>query len=180
MDEALLSPNLWISEQITWISDGYGESQFPARSGGPAHALQRRKRGAQRALGFGRIGLGFALGDLLGCVGFSIESARHASFAGFGRSSTCLLRGSRRRWRSAGDEWKAPLATWLQQAQIVYLVGSLFVGIAYQPFVLMTIGLQCGLWSYLRRIDAPAGKWRKPLAARAASGELATDAPALH
>ena len=32
----------------------------------------------------------------------------------------------------------------------IYLVGSLFVGIAFQPFVFMLIGLQCGLWSYLQ------------------------------
>ena len=52
-------------------------------------------------------------------------------------------------------QWQAPLATALQQAQFVYLLGSAFVGIAYQPFILMLIGLQCGLWSYLRRIDSP-------------------------
>jgi hypothetical protein len=43
----------------------------------------------------------------------------------------------------------------LQQAQLVYLVGGLFVGIAFQPFVFMLIGLQCALWSYLKRVDTP-------------------------
>ena len=43
----------------------------------------------------------------------------------------------------------------MQQAQLVYLCGSLFVGIAFQPFILMIIGLQCGLWSYLRRLERP-------------------------
>lgn len=65
----------------------------------------------------------------------------------------------RARWRqrsARGEAWAAPLATALQQAQLVYLAGSLFVGIAYQPFIYLLIGLQCGLWSYLRRIDAPA------------------------
>ncbi len=52
-------------------------------------------------------------------------------------------------------QWQAPLASALQQANMIYLLGSLFVGIAYQPFVMMLIGLQCGLWSYLRRIDTP-------------------------
>ncbi len=58
----------------------------------------------------------------------------------------------------AGPEsrWQAPLASALQQAQLVYLLGSAFVGIAFQPFILMLIGLQCGLWSYLRRLDTPA------------------------
>jgi O-antigen ligase len=64
----------------------------------------------------------------------------------------------RARWRKRtgpGETWQAPLANALQQAQLVYLTGSLFVGIAYQPFVFMLVGLQCGLWSYLRRIEAP-------------------------
>ena len=65
----------------------------------------------------------------------------------------------RARWNKRtgpGTDWQAPLANALQQAQLVYLTGSLFVGIAFQPFVFMLIGLQCGLWSYLKRIDAPS------------------------
>ena len=65
----------------------------------------------------------------------------------------------RARWKNRtgqGERWQAPLASALQQAQIVYLVGSVFVGIAYQPFVLMLIGLQCGLSSYLKRIETGA------------------------
>lgn len=76
----------------------------------------------------------------------------------------------RRRWknRTGPDEaWVAPCANALQLSQIVYLIGSLFVGIAFQPFILMLIGLQCGLWSYLNRIDEPHGEGRKrPRAAR--------------
>jgi probable O-glycosylation ligase (exosortase A-associated) len=72
----------------------------------------------------------------------------------------------RARWRrraaerpgDPGAQWQAPLANALQQAQLVYLLGSAFVGIAYQPFILMLIALQCGLWSYLKRTDSPAGK----------------------
>lgn len=68
----------------------------------------------------------------------------------------------RSRWRKkaavpgAGPDlqWQAPLANALQQAQLIYLLGSLFVGIAFQAFALMLIGVQCGLWSYLRRIDS--------------------------
>jgi probable O-glycosylation ligase (exosortase A-associated) len=70
----------------------------------------------------------------------------------------------RRRWRkrTGPDEaWAAPLAVALQLAQVVYLIGSLFVGIAFQPFILMLIGLQCGLWSYLKRISQPAPEARK-------------------
>ena len=54
------------------------------------------------------------------------------------------------------QQWQAPLANALQQAQAIYLVGGAFVGIAYQPFILMLIGLQCGLWSYLRRLEREA------------------------
>lgn len=65
----------------------------------------------------------------------------------------------RRRWKNRegpDQQWQAPLALALQSGHAIYMVGSLFVGIAYQPFVLMLIGLQCGLWSYLKRVDAPA------------------------
>ncbi len=50
--------------------------------------------------------------------------------------------------------WQWGLATALQQAQLVYLVGAVFVGIAYQPFIFMLIGLQCALWSYVRRTES--------------------------
>ncbi|MES2491731.1 MAG: hypothetical protein V4579_00455 [Pseudomonadota bacterium] len=77
-----------------------------------------------------------------------------------------LLRDLRRRACEAGAgadrQWQAPLATALQHAQLVCLLGSVFVGIADQPFVLMLIALQCGLWSYFRRIAPPA---RTPLRA---------------
>ena len=69
----------------------------------------------------------------------------------------------RRRWRDRGGEgeqWQAPLASALQIAQAIYLVGSLFQGIAYQPFVLMLIGLQIGLWTYCRRLDSRGSEAR--------------------
>lgn len=56
--------------------------------------------------------------------------------------------------RAAPDgAWQAALANALQQAQMVYLAGSLFIGIAFQPFIFMLIGLQCGLVSYLARVE---------------------------
>ena len=64
------------------------------------------------------------------------------------------LRRLRAKRSAPGESWQAPLATALQHAQLIYLLGSAFVGIAYQPFVLMLIGLQCGLWSYCARTDA--------------------------
>lgn len=65
----------------------------------------------------------------------------------------------RRRWKDRKAEheaWVAPLANALQLSQMVYFLGALFIGIAFQPVMFMIIGLQCGLWSYCRRIDAPA------------------------
>ncbi len=57
------------------------------------------------------------------------------------------------------DLWISGLATALQQAHIVYLVGALFVGIALNPFVYMLVGLQIGLDSYARRRSLEAA-WK--------------------
>lgn len=66
----------------------------------------------------------------------------------------------RYRKRNRPDEaWVAPLATALQNAGIIYLVGSLFVGIAFQPFVYMLIAMQIGLDTYLARRRAEAA-WK--------------------
>lgn len=79
----------------------------------------------------------------------------------------------RRRYRKETSEefrWISPLAEALQQAQIVYLVGSTFVGIAFQPFCYMLVGLQCGLWSYVKRVStASAVPFRKTTAVQAAA-----------
>ena len=65
----------------------------------------------------------------------------------------------RRRWlKAAGeDAWIAPLATALQHGHLIYMAGSLFVGIAFQPFVYMLVGLEIGFDNYLRRRTAVAG-----------------------
>ncbi len=47
--------------------------------------------------------------------------------------------------------WISSLALALQQAHLIYLIGSLFVGIAFQPFVYMLVGLQIGLDTYAGR-----------------------------
>jgi probable O-glycosylation ligase (exosortase A-associated) len=52
-----------------------------------------------------------------------------------------------------GQEWIAGMANALQQAHLIYLVGSLFVGIAFQPFVYMLVGLQIGLDTYAARLN---------------------------
>ncbi len=59
----------------------------------------------------------------------------------------------------AEDEaWIAPMATALQLASVIYLVGAAFQGIAYQPVMLMIIGLQIGLNSYCKRIESARAK----------------------
>ncbi|WNO53299.1 putative O-glycosylation ligase, exosortase A system-associated [Stakelama saccharophila] len=59
----------------------------------------------------------------------------------------------RRRYRRAegDDAWIAPLASALQQAHMVYLLGAAFVGIALNPFVYMLVGTQIGFDTYLTR-----------------------------
>ncbi|HEY1145054.1 MAG TPA: putative O-glycosylation ligase, exosortase A system-associated [Allosphingosinicella sp.] len=59
----------------------------------------------------------------------------------------------RRRYRRAeGEEaWISPLATALQHGQLIYLVGALFVGIAWQPFIYMLLGVQIGFDAYVGR-----------------------------
>ena len=67
----------------------------------------------------------------------------------------------RRRHLKAPDDqaWIAPLATALQHGNIIYMVGALFVGIAFQPFVFMLVGCQIGFDTYVtRRRDEAA--WR--------------------
>lgn len=58
----------------------------------------------------------------------------------------------RRYFRMEGDKaWIAPLATALQHFQIVYLVGALFIAIAFQPFVYLMLAVQIGFDTFLRR-----------------------------
>jgi probable O-glycosylation ligase (exosortase A-associated) len=60
-----------------------------------------------------------------------------------------------------GDEaWIAPLATALQSGQIVYLVGSLFIGIAFQPFIYMLLAVQIGFDRWVCRTHG--GKAARP------------------
>ncbi len=87
----------------------------------------------------------------------------------------------RRRWRgrtAEDQQWQAPLAGALQFAQIVYLVGSLFQGIAYQPFILTLLGVQCALWTWCKLADSPRRKRTRqappaPLANDAVTAEAA-------
>ncbi len=65
----------------------------------------------------------------------------------------------------ADEDWIGPLATALLNAQVIYMVGSLFVGIAFQAFFYMLVAMQLGLdtYAYRRRSEAawrPIKKWR--------------------
>lgn len=66
----------------------------------------------------------------------------------------------RRRMRRRADPrvaWLGHLAIALQYAQLIYLVGALFQGIAWQPFIMMLAGLQIALAIYAKRYDSPQG-----------------------
>ena len=58
-----------------------------------------------------------------------------------------------------GEQWVAPLAIALQHGHIIFLVGALFVGIAFQPFVYMLVALQIGLDTYMTRRSAES-RWQ--------------------
>jgi hypothetical protein len=84
-----------------------------------------------------------------------------------------------RRWRRAKDgaenedeatRWIAPLAAALQMGAIIYLVGATFQGIAYQPVMLMLVGLQIGLATYCARIDSARAKLDRRAARKTAAG----------
>ena len=83
----------------------------------------------------------------------------------------------RRRYRRRDGEkaWIAPLATALQHFQIVYMVGELFVGIAYQSFGWLVFGVQIGLDAWLaqrEKAERKAGAGFAP--GRAAEPSLLT------
>ncbi|MFM7377262.1 MAG: putative O-glycosylation ligase, exosortase A system-associated, partial [Erythrobacter sp.] len=78
-----------------------------------------------------------------------------------------------RRWRKADNDettrWIAPLAAALQMGAVIYLVGALFQGIAYQPVMLMLVGLQIGLNTYCLRIDSAQATLQRSAARKAAA-----------
>jgi probable O-glycosylation ligase (exosortase A-associated) len=55
-----------------------------------------------------------------------------------------------------GEEWIAPLASALQHGHLVYLLGAVFIAVAFQPFLYMLIGAQIGLDTLLARKRAEA------------------------
>jgi len=75
----------------------------------------------------------------------------------------------RRRFRKAEgeDAWIGPLAQALQMAHLVYLVGSIFIGIAFMPFMFMLIGAEIGLDNHVKRKAKIARGEPKPAQVRA-------------
>ncbi len=67
-----------------------------------------------------------------------------------------LLRRRYSKSQKREEQWVAPLAIALQNAHMIFLVGALFVGIAYQPFVYMLVALQIGLDTYMARRTSEA------------------------
>ena len=80
-----------------------------------------------------------------------------------------VIRRRFRRITEGEDAWIAPLATALQNFQLIYLVGALFVGIAYQPFVYLMLATQIGFDTWLTRRERArnATRWRIAPAAAA-------------
>lgn len=68
---------------------------------------------------------------------------------------------TRHRDDEEGRRWHA-LATALQNGQLIYLVGAAFVGVGYQPFMLMLLGLQIGFYSLMKREWAGQGRDPRP------------------
>jgi len=58
-----------------------------------------------------------------------------------------------RQYRKNEDEhdWIAPLASSLQHAHLIYLLGASFVGIAFQPFIYEIVALEIGFDQYVQR-----------------------------
>ena len=70
------------------------------------------------------------------------------------------------------DIFMFDLATALQHAQIIFLIGALFVGIAFQSFVFILLAFQAALWSQWRQKRKgfqPSPVARKLAAARGAA-----------
>ena len=95
-------------------------------------------------------------------------------------SGIVQLESVRRRLRKSKDprdKRVSDLALALQQGHFVYLLGAAFVGIAYQPFIYMLIGLQIALVQQVRRrtdtsIAVPVRRMVVPGAGPAEAGAL--------
>ncbi len=76
-----------------------------------------------------------------------------------------LIRWRLRKSTHPEDRSDFALANALQIAHVVYLVGALFVGIAYQPFIFYLIGIQIGFVLAVKRRLAPVEP-KRPLSGK--------------
>lgn len=75
-----------------------------------------------------------------------------------------------RRYRKTDDperQWIAPYALAMGQGHIIYMIGSFFVGIAFQAFIFMMLALQIGLSLYVKRLER-AEEWQPMVKPRVA------------
>lgn len=73
-----------------------------------------------------------------------------------------------RRYRDVEEpdrKWIAPYALAMGQGHVIYMIGSFFVGIAFQPFIFMLLALQIGLSTYVKGLEAES-EWRPVLPSR--------------
>ncbi|MDD3797648.1 MAG: putative O-glycosylation ligase, exosortase A system-associated [Novosphingobium sp.] len=80
----------------------------------------------------------------------------------------------RHRFRTSedyGERRLGQLANALQQGHLVYMVGALFTGVAYQPFIYLIASLEIGLAGIVAREMAPAGTRRPPALRKARPGQ---------
>ncbi|MBB6123334.1 putative O-glycosylation ligase, exosortase A system-associated [Sphingobium subterraneum] len=82
-----------------------------------------------------------------GYLGFALWITVHILSLG----SIFRLYRSMRTTTNERERWVAPLALALLQGHLICLLGSMFVGIAYQPFIFMMLALEIGLSTYMRR-----------------------------
>ncbi|MEP2735453.1 MAG: DUF5935 domain-containing protein [Erythrobacter sp.] len=71
----------------------------------------------------------------------------------------------RSRWRGRtadGETWQAPMAQALQIASIIYIVGALFQGIAFQPIMLMIVGLQIAIYNQCKQHESRSADAKAP------------------
>lgn len=88
-----------------------------------------------------------------GYLGFLLWSMIH----GITLARTQWIRRHYRKRDDPATAWVSPLALALQQGHIIYLLGALFIGVAYQPFILMFLALHIGLDTYLARLRKQEG-----------------------
>jgi probable O-glycosylation ligase (exosortase A-associated) len=104
-----------------------------------------------------------------GFFGFGLWIALHL----IGLFRMEMLRRRFLRTKDPSETWIAPLATALQHGHLIYMVGSLFIAIAFQSFVYMMIAAEIGLDSVIRR-TRPANAARAMGSPRAAGGGVAS------